>query len=221
MKKLRVLFLILFVSGCCYFPMYVPNNPPSSEYSFGFHGRVERLEDAFFSSGLSYKERDFNEHSQRTPEYEFVIIRSDTTIKYVVTLEDCQSIYYLVKFDANWNCDSSHIHIDKFSSNIASLTLSHAASVFKTEVVDRLTARFDSIKNDYRWAIEKKQDTVLVKVLNQKDYLRKLYIYALDSISNSVEEKEIISYMGDSTIIYQNDPKQRYVYLKSKRVIYK
>jgi hypothetical protein len=216
MQKLRPLLLILITTGC-----YIPNDPPKSEFSFGFPGRVERLEDAFYSSALNYKERDFNQYSQKTPEYEFVVTRSDTTINYVVTIQDCQSIYYLVQFNDNWTCDSSFIHVDKFSSNIGSLSLPDAKSIFKTEIIDRLTGKFNAIGNRYYWAIEKKQDTVFVKILDQKNSLRKLYVYSFDSVSNAMAQKQFISYMGDSTMIYQNDPGQRYVYLKNKTVVYK
>ena len=115
-----------------------------------------------------------------------------------MTLEDCQSIYYLVKFNNDWKCDSSYVHIDKFSSNVDSLPRSTAKSILKSEVIDRLTDKFNVMTNSYRCIIEKKQDTVLVKILNQKDSLRKLYVYSFDSVGNSIAEKEIINYLGDS-----------------------
>jgi len=208
--------IALTISGCG----YLPNSPPKSEFSFGFQGRLERLEDAFYSSNLSYKERDFKEHLQSTPEYEFIIVRSDTTINYTVILADCQSISSLVKWNDDWNCDSSFIIIRNFSSNIDSLPNSIAESIFKIEIIDRLTGRVNSVTNNYRWTIEKKQDTVLVKILNQNDSLRKLYIYSFDSVGNHIAEKEIINYLGDSTIIYKNSPEQRYMYLKSKQVVH-
>lgn len=207
---------MIFFVGC-----YLPNDPPKSEFSFGFPGRLERLEDAFYSSTLTYRERDFNQHLQSTPEYEFIIVGSDTTINYIVTLVDCQSISSLVKWSDNWNCDSSYIIIKKFSSNIDSLPNSEAKSIFKKEIIDHLTDKFNSVTNNYRWTIEKKQDTVLVKILNQNDSLRKLYIYSFDSVGNDIAQKEIINYLSDSTIIYQNSPEQRYVYLKSKKVFHK
>lgn len=209
-------FLLIFLVGC-----YLPNDPPKNEFAFAFQGRLERLEDAFYSSKLNYRERNFSEHLQSSPEYEFVIIRSDTTINYVVTLGDCQSIYSLVKWNDNWNCDSSFIIIKKFSSNIDSLPTSDAETIFKNEIVVPLTHRLDSVINNYRWTIEKKQDTVLVKILNQNDSLRKLYIYSFDSVGNDIAEKEIINYLGDSTIIYNKSPEQRYVYLKSKKVVHR
>ncbi|HEY6503965.1 MAG TPA: hypothetical protein VIZ28_08335 [Chitinophagaceae bacterium] len=216
MKYLIAILLLIFFKGC-----YVPNDPPKSEFSFGFHGRLERLEDAFYLSALTYRERDFNQHLQSSPEYEFIIVRSDTTINFIVTLVDCQSISSLVKWNDNWNCDSSYVIIKKVSSNIDSLPNSEAKSIFKKEIIDHLTDRFNSVTNIYRWTIEKKQDTVLVKILNQNDYLRKLYIYSFDSVGNDIAEKEIINYLGDSTIIYKNSPEQRYMYLKSKLVVHK
>lgn len=220
-KAFSLKYLLAFLCLIPFSSCYVPNDPPKSEFSFGFPGRLERLEDAFYSSNFTYRERDFDRYLQRTPEYEFVIVRSDTSINYVVTLEDCQSIYYLVEFNDDWKCDSSYIHIDMFSSNIDSLPESAAKSIFKAEIIDRLTSKFKSMTNSYHWAFEKKQDTVFVKILDQKDSLRKLYIYSFDSVGNSIAEKEIINYLGDSTIIYQNSPEQRFVYLKSKRVIYR
>lgn len=207
---------MILLTGC-----YLPNDPPKNEFAFGFQGRLEKLEDAFYSSKLNYKDRNFAQHLQSSPEYEFVIVRSDTTINYVVTLSDCQSIYSLVKWKDNWNCDSSFIIVRKFSSNIDSLPTSEAETIFKNEIITPLANKLDSVTNNYRWTIEKKQDTVLVKILNQKDSLRKLYIYSFDSVGNDIAEKEIINYLGDSTIIYQKDPDQRYVYLKSKKVVYR
>lgn len=215
MRRLPLFFLILLV-GC-----YLPNDPPKNEFAFGFQGRLERLEDAFYSSNLNYKERSFSQHLQSLPEYEFVFAHSDTVINYVVTLSDCQSIYSLVKWNDNWNCDSSFVIIKKFSSNIDSLPTSEAETIFKNEIITPLTDKLDSVTNNYRWTIEKKQDTVLVKILNQKDLLRKLYIYSFDSVGNDIAEKEIINYLGDSTIIYQKSPEQRYVYLKSKKVVHR
>lgn len=215
LKRLIFLFLILVI-GC-----YLPNDPPKNEFAFGFQGRLERLEDAFYSSKLNYRERDFSQYLQSSPEYEFVIVRSDTTINYVVTLSDCQSIYSLVKWNDNWNCDSSFIIIKRVSSNIDSLPASEAETIFKNEIIVPLSDRFNSMPNKYRWAIEKRQDTVIVKILNQNDSLRKLYIYSFDSVGDDIAEKEIISYLGDSIIIYQKSPEQRYVYLKSKKVVHR
>lgn len=215
LRQLTFFLLILFV-GC-----YIPNDPPKNEFAFGFQGRLERLEDAFYSSNLNYRERDFSQHLQSSPEYEFAIIRSDTIINYVVTLSDCQSIYSLVKWNDNWNCDSSFIIIKKVSFNIDSLPTSEAKSIFKNEIIAPLTNRLNSVTNNYRWTIARKQDTVLVKILNQKDSLRKLYIYSYDSIGNDIAEKEVFNYLGDSTIIYRKNPQQRYVYLKSKKVVHR
>jgi len=215
LRPLLLLFLLLF-DGC-----YLPNDPPKNEFAFGFQGRLERLEDAFYSSNLNYTERDFSQHLQISPEYEFVIIRSDTTIKYVVTFSDCQSIYSLVKWNDNRNCDSSFIIVREFSSNIDSLPTSTAETIFKKEIVTPLSSRLDSVTNNYRWIIEKKPNTILVKILNPKDSLRKLYIYSFDSLGNDITEKQIINYLGDSIIIYQKSPEQRYVYLKSKKVVHR
>jgi len=221
MNKLRLLFLLLIIStfGCdLKFPQ-IANDPPSSAFGFTFQGRLERLEDVFYSSNLIYKERDFARHLQSSPEYEFVIVRSDTTINYVVILGDCQSIYSLVKWNDNWNCDSSRIIIREFTSNIDSLPSSAAKSIFKKEIIDHLTERLNSMTNSYRWTIEKKQDTVLVRILNQKGSLRKLYIYSFDSVGNDLAEKEIINYLGDSIIHYKKNQSQMFVYLESKKVI--
>lgn len=215
LKRLLICIATLFL-GC-----YLPNDPPKNKFGFGFKGRLERLEEAFYSSKLNYVERDFSQYLQISPEYEFVIIHSDTTINYVVTLSDCQSIYSLVKWNDNWKCDSSFIIVRNFSSNIDSLPDAEAEKIFKNEIIVPLSKQLDSVKNNYRWVIEKKQDTVFVKIVNQNDSLRKLYIYSFDSVGNDIAEKEIINYLGDSTIIYYNSPQQRYIYIKSKKVIHK
>jgi hypothetical protein len=103
MNKLRLLLLLLLISlfGCDFKVPQIVNDPPSSEFSFGFKGRLEKLEDAFYSSNLNYKEFNYSAHLQKDPEYEFTIRRSDTTVSYILTLQDCQSIYYLVKWNDN------------------------------------------------------------------------------------------------------------------------
>jgi hypothetical protein len=198
---------------------YIPNNPPKSVFSFEFEGRLEKLEDAFYSLKLNYKERSFSGFLQKTPEYEFQLKRNDTVINYVVTLEDCQSIYYLVHWNDDWKCDSSNIHILHYSATVDSIPERIAQSFFKEEVIDKVSQRMRTVLNEYHWKIEKNADTTFVYILNQNNSLRKTYIYSLDSIGHSVAEKKIISYLGDSTIIYQNDPDQRFMYLKSKEVI--
>ncbi len=215
-KNFLPFFAVVFLVGC-----YLPNDPPKSEFAFAFPGRLERLEDAFYASKFDYKERDFLQHLQQSPEYEFTIVRADTVINYVLRLGDCQSIYSLVKWNENLPCDSSNIIIRKFSSNIDSLPASVAEAVFKQEIIDPMIEKFNAIKNTYRLVMEKKNDTVLVKILNQEDSLRKLYIYSFDPVGDDIAEKQIINYLGDSTIIYHKSPEQRYVYLKRKEVIYK
>ena len=215
---LPLLLPITFI-GCDFKVPQIANDPPHSEFSFGFKGRLEKLEDAFYSSKFNYKEFDYSSNLQKDPEYEFEIIRSDTILNYVMTLQDCQSFYYLVKFNDNWNCDSSYIHIDKYSSNKDSIPESIAKSIFNEEVIKPLKQRFNSIPNDYHWNIEKTKDTTYVRILNQDNSLRKLYLYSLDTIGNSIAEKEIFNYLGDSTIHYRKSQSQRFVYLESKEVI--
>jgi hypothetical protein len=221
MNKLRLLLLLLLITtfGCDFKVPQIVNDPPTSEFSFGFKGRLEKLEDAFYSSHLKYKEFNYSTNLQKDPKYEFTIIRSDTTINYIITLQDCQSIYYLVKWNDNWNCDSSYIHINKYSSNLDTILEDKAKSIFNEEIIIPLRQRFNSLTNDYHWQVEKSNDTTYVKILNQDNFLRKLYIYSLDTIGNSIAEKEVINYLGDSTIRYKKSQSQRFMYLESKQVI--
>ena len=80
MKKIGIYLIGLLTVSC-----YVPNDPPRAEFSFGFQGRLEKLEDAFYDTKLIFKELDFNQHWQRSPEYLFTVNRNDSTIKYTVT----------------------------------------------------------------------------------------------------------------------------------------
>lgn len=201
--------------------LYLPNDPPKSAFSFEFPGRLENLEDAFYSVNLNYKERSFSSFLQKSPEYEFQINRHDTAITYVVTLEDCQSIYSLVKWNDNWNCNSSSIIVLKYSSNIDSLQMLTAKSFFEEDVIEKISENFKKFHNVYHWRIEKNGDTTFVKVLSQNNSLRKTYIYSIDTIDQSIAEKQILNLLGDSTIIYQNDPNQRFMYIASKQVIHK
>jgi hypothetical protein len=221
MTKLRLLLLLLIIStfGCDFKGLRIANDPPSSEFSFGFKGRLEKLEDAFYISKFDYKEFDYSTNWQKDPEYGFLLTRSDTILNYVITLQDCQSIFYLVEWNDNWNCDSSYIHIDKYSSNIDSIPESIAKSIFYDEIIKPLTQKFSSMTNDYHWKIEKTKDTTYVKILNQNNLLRKLYIYSLDTIGNKISEKEMFNYLGDSTIHYKKSQSQQFMYLESKQVI--
>lgn len=223
MTKTRFHFLLSILTiklfGCDFKMPQIANDPPRAEFSFGFPGRLEKLEDAFYSSKFNYKEFSYSTNLQKDPEYEFAIIRSDTILNYLITLQDCQSIYYLVEWNDNWNCDSSYIYIDKYSSNKDSIPENVAKSIFYEEIVLPLSQKFSSITNTYRWKIEKTKDTTYVKILNQNNALRKLYVYSLDTIGNSIAEKEIFNYLGDSVIHYKKSQAQRFVYLESKKVL--
>ena len=217
-SKLLLLFILISTLGCDFKVPQIVNDPPSSEFSFGFKGRLEKLEDAFYSSNLDYNEFNYSTNLQKDPEYEFTLTRSDTILSYVITLQDCQSIYYLVQWNDNWNCDSSYIHIDKYSSNKDSIPESIAKSIFAEDIIKPLNRKFSTIVNEYHWTIEKTKDTTYVKILNQNNSLRKLYLYSLDTIGNSIAEKEMFNYLGDSTIHYKKSQSQRFVYLESKEV---
>jgi hypothetical protein len=223
MKESRLLLLLLLIListlGCDFKVPQIVNNPPSSKFSFGFEGRLEKLEDAFYSSNLKYQEFNYSANLQKDPEYEFTITRSDTVLKYIITLQDCQSIYYLVKWNDNWNCDSSYIHIDRFSSNLDTISEEIAKAIFNTEIIIPLRQKFNTLTNDYHWQVEKSNDTTYVKILNKENFLRKLYIYSLDTIGNSIAEKEVFNYLGDSTIHYKKSQSQRFMYLESKEII--
>jgi hypothetical protein len=214
-----LLLVIILILGCDFKLPQIANDPPSSEFSFGFKGRLEKLEDAFYSANLQYKEFNYSTNWQKDPEYEFTIIRADTILNYIVILQDCQSIYYLVKWNDDWKCDSSYIHIDKYSSNLDSIPKDIAKAIFDEEIIAPLRQRFNSVINSYHWKIEKSNDTTYVKILNQNDSIRKLYIYSLDTIGNSIAEKEIFNYLGDSTVYYKKSQSQMFMYLESKKVI--
>jgi len=217
-KFFQTLILTISIFGCDFKVPQIANDPPSSEFSFGFKGRLEKLEDAFYSSNFDYKEFNYSTNLQKDPGYEFTLTRSDTILKYFITLQDCQSIYYLVKWNDNWNCDSSYIHIDNYSSNKDSIPEAIAKSIFKNDIIKPLNQKFNSIVNEYHWTIVKAKDTTYVKILNQNNLLRKLYIFSLDTIGNSIAEKEIFNYLGDSTIHYKKSQSQRFMYLESKEV---
>lgn len=225
MTKTRSPFILsiftMTIFGCDFKVPQIVNDPPRSEFSFGFRGRLEKLEDAFYASKFNYKEFSYSTNLQKDPEYAFEIKRSDTILNYIVTLQDCQSIYYLIEFNNDWKCDSSYIHIDKYSSNKDSVSESVAKSIFYEEIILPLSQKLSSIANIYRWEIEKTKDTTYVKILNQKNALRKLYVYSLDTIGNSIAEKEIFNYLGDSVIHYKKSQAQRFVYLESKKVFKK
>ena len=163
MKKSTFFFILILpitVIGCD-FNIQIANDPPSAEFSFGFKGRLEKLEDAFYSTGFDYKEFNYLTNMQKDPEYEFAITRSDTILNYVIILQDCQSIFYLVEWNDNWKCDSSYIHIDKYSSNIDAIPQSIAKAIFYEEIIEPLIQKFNSMPNDYYWKIEKTKDTTI------------------------------------------------------------
>ena len=221
MKTVQYLILLapIILSACDSKLPHIANNPPSAQFSFGFNGRLEKLEDAFYSCQFKYNEFSYTTNLQKEPRYGFVIARSDTVINYSITLQDCQSIYYLVKWNDDWKCDSSYIHVDQYTSNFDSIPKALALSIFHDEIIKPLNKKFQSIANEYHWEIDKKADTTFVRILNQDKVLRKLYIYSLDTIGNSIAEKEIYNYLGDSILHFTKSQRQRFVYLESKETI--
>lgn len=220
MKKINFLFLLLIasISGCDFKAPQLANDPPSSKFSFGFKGRLEKLEDAFYTSKFNYKELDYSTKWQKEPAYSFTVNRADTILNYVVTLQDCQSMYYLVKWSDDWKCDSSYIHIDRYSSNKDSISEGTAKAIFQEEIIQPLNRNFSSLTTEYHWIVEKKKDTSYVRILGQDNSLRKLHVFSMDTIGNSIAEKEIFNYLGDSTIHYRYSQSQRFMYLESKQV---
>ncbi len=220
MKKIKFLSLLLLALaiGCDFKAPQLVNDPPSSKFSFGFKGRLEKLEDAFYTSKFSFQEFDYATKWQREPAYGFTLNRADTILNYVVTLQDCQSMYYLVKWSDDWKCDSSYIHIDQYSSNKDSISESRAKTVFLEEIIQPLNRNFSSLTNEYHWVVEKTKDTTYVRILDQDNSLRKLHVFSMDTIGNSIAEKEIFNYLCDSTIHYKYSQSQRFMYLQSKQV---
>jgi hypothetical protein len=216
MKQLIILLGILFFYCCGFYP----HLPSRSKFIYTFPGQLENLEDAFYASKFQYAELDFDEHWQRNPEYEFKIVRSDTTIWYAIELQNCVTRYYLVYTDTLYKCDLSYLSINRYRSNFPDLPLPVAESIFHKEIIDPLMERINTVKNSYHTVIEKKPDSTFVKILDQNNGLRKLYSYSKDS-TGRLAEKEFINYLGDSTIIYLRNPQQMHVYLKSKTVIRK
>ena len=215
MKRIKLYILLIFLSGC-----YVPNDPPKSEFSFGFDGRVEKLEDAFFSAKLSYKENDLKDW-QMVQEYLFEIKRSDTIIDYKVTLGDCQSIFSLVKWNDDWKCDSSYVVIREFKHNLDTLPTKRAKEIFNVEVISKIRPIHNNLTSKYRWEVNRiNEDSVIVDILNQENKLRKRHFYSMDTIGNSIENKKIVSFEGDSVVIYTKMESQRFMYLESKKTLH-
>jgi len=215
MRRILSYILLISLSSC-----YEPNDIPNSEFSFVFKGRVEKLEDAFFISNLNYKEIPSNGF-QRRPEYSFNIKRNDTVINYKVALTDCQSIYSLVKWDDNQNCKSSYVQIWNFTHNLNSLSVNKAKEIFNSEVIRKLRLIFRNVKNEYKWEIKRfNEDSVYVDIVNQNNKLRKRHYYSMDTIGNSIANKKIVSFIGDSVIIYKKNASQRYMYFESKKTLH-
>ena len=215
MEQIKLYILLVFLSGC-----YVPNDGPKSEFSYGFDGRVEKLEDVFFSTKLNYKENDLKDW-QMVQEYLFEIKKSDTIIDYKVTLGDCQSIFALVKWNDDWKCDSSYVVVREFKHNLDTLSTEKAKEIFDIEVINKIRPNFNNLTSEYRWEVKRiKEDSVIVDILNQDNKLRKRYFYSMDTIGNSIANKKIISFVGDSVIIYMKMESQRFMYLESKKTLH-
>ncbi len=71
MSKSKLLLSLILIStvGCDFKVPQIVNDPPSSEFSFGFKGRLEKLEDAFYSSNIDYIEFNNSTNWQKEPEY--------------------------------------------------------------------------------------------------------------------------------------------------------
>jgi uncharacterized protein YkvS len=215
MKRIKIYISLILLSGC-----YVPNDPPTSEFSFGFDGRVEKLEDAFFSAKLDYKENSFKDW-QRAPEYLFKLKRNDTLIDYRVTLGDCQSIYSLVKWNDDWKCDSSYVQIWNFKHNLDTLPTNKAKEIFDIDIISKIRPIFDNLTTEYKWEINRiREDSVVVDILNQNNELRKRHFYSMDTIGNSIANKKIVSFIGDSVVIYTKMESQRFMYIESKKTLH-
>lgn len=215
MKRINIYILLILLSGC-----YVPNDPPTSDFSFEFNGRVEKLEDAFFSADLDYKENSFKS-LQKAPEYLFKIIRNDTLIDYTVTLSDCQSIFSLVKWNEDWKCNSSYVRIWNFKHNLDTLSTNYAKKIFDEEIINKIRPIFNNLTIEYRWEINRiKEDSIVVNILNQNNELRKRYYYSMDTIGNSIANKKIVSFIGDSVVIYTKMESQRFMYIESKKTLH-
>ena len=215
MKRIKLYILLILLNGC-----YVPNDGPKSEFSFGFDGRVERLEDAFFSSKLNYKENDLKDW-QMVQEYLFEIKRNDTIIDYKVTLGDCQSIFSLVKWNDDWKCDSSYVVVREFKHNLDSLPIKKAKEIFDVAVINKIRPNYNNLTSMYRWEVKRiKEDSVIVDILNQNNKLRKRHFFSMDTIGNSIKNKKIVSFVGDSVIIYTKMESQRFMYLESKKTLH-
>ena len=215
MKQIKLYILLLFLSGC-----YVPNDGLKSEFSYRFDGRVEKLEDAFFSTKLNYKENDLKDW-QMVQEYLFEIKKPDTIIDYKVTLGDCQSIFSLVKWNDDWKCDSSYVVVREFKHNLDTLSTKKAKEIFDIEVINKIRSNFNNLISEYRWEVKRiKENSVIVNILNQDNKLRKRYFYSIDTIGNSIANKKIISFIGDSVIIYTKMESQRFMYLESKKTLH-
>ncbi|RZM10684.1 MAG: hypothetical protein EOO88_47870 [Pedobacter sp.] len=220
MRYCFFILLIILWCGCrggCKFPApYKPNDPPHATFEFEFDGRVEKLEDAFYSANLQYVEVDYNNEWQHLPTFRFTISRPDTTVTYVASLADCQSIYYLVKWNDDWKCNSSSVLVNEYFSNIDSLPPAAARRLFSQTVIRPLKEIMDTMKVEYHWVIEKSPDSTIVKILDHNNSLRKSHFFSMDSIGNSIAEKEMHSYVRDSIIHYKYNQQQRYVYLERR-----
>lgn len=198
----------------------MPNDIPNSEFSFEFTGRVEKLEDAFFNADLNYEDIPSNGFQKR-PEYAFNIKRNDTIIDYKAALSDCQSIYSLAKWNDDWNCESSYVQVWNFKHNLDSLSVYKAKEIFNDEVITKLKPIFESLTDEYKWEIRRfNEDSVYVDILNQNNELRKRHYYSMDTIGNSIANKKIVSFVGDSVIIYKKNASQRYMYFESKKTLH-
>lgn len=215
---LALIFLSLLFIGC-----YVPNDPSSRlEFSFGFKGRLEKLEDAFFNTNLEYKEFRFDRKNQSRPEYLFTINKNDTVVDYTISLFDCQSIFSLVKWNNDYKCDSSYVSILDYKHNLDTLPMSKAKKIFNDSIITSVRINHEKITDSYHWNIKRfGEDSVIVDILNQNKILRKRYFFSLDTIGNSIEEKEIVNHIGDTVIIYKNKEKQRFMYIESKQILHK
>jgi len=225
MKKILLLFLVFSLTNC-----YVPNsNINPTKFHFYVQGNLENVEDYFFESNLKFSEIDYTKDWSMFPNFNLILEQNDTIITYQIRLNDCENYFSLINYNEKVrNCNETFIGIKNYNGNYDSIPNSKAKEIFKIKFIDKLKKGLKNKTVKYHLNIEEKsEDSIIVNIFDENLKIRKKRIYtndgidkkSADSLSKLFNQTKIIDYRKSSTVIYEFNKEQEYMYIENKKTM--